>query len=158
MISVLVQFSTVQAALAALPGGPRPLTAAEMAVLLSMAQEAETYIQNRWPTRTGRSRDAWMVMVDGIGLRFDNDTDYAEFVHWQGEGPNPLWDALFDEVLDSVVDPGIALLLDLIAQSRVVPRFGQAPPLRFPRLVMGGARCPSRSRASTSSRRPWREP
>jgi hypothetical protein len=124
VIDLLLQLRSVQNRLRQVAGWERPLTAGEVGILLDIATEAEVYIQTRWPVRTGASRDAWQVRVQGLALRFVNDTDYAEHVHWQGEGPDALWDALYEEVLEEVIDPGILELLDAIDRSQPTQLLG----------------------------------
>lgn len=140
MIDLLLQLRSVEDRLRQVAGYVRVLTPEEVSILIAIAMEAEEYIQNRWPVRTGASRDAWQVRVEGLSLRFINDVDYAEYVHWQGEGPNALWDALYEEVLDNVVDPGIEDLLEVIDRSRPTGGLLSSPSLRrqIARIVGGG--------------------
>jgi len=41
-------------------------------------------IQGAWPSRTGRSRSAWVASIEGLSATLENTVDYSEYVH-QGQ-------------------------------------------------------------------------
>lgn len=125
MIDILVSLNSVADHLRKVAGRLRPLRPDEQSLLLQAASRAENIIKANWPVRTGESRDGWQVLVEGLGLRFVNRVDYAEYVHFSGE-VHTAWAEAFAYVDEWVIDPLVAGLKALITANG-----GERPRSRF---------------------------
>jgi hypothetical protein len=128
MIDYLLTLESVHTHLVTTAGHARPLRAGEVGLLVDAALRAEEMIRREWPVKTGASRDGWRVYVAGLGLRFVNIIDYAEFVHFAGE-VHTAWAEAFSLVDEFIVDPLLVALKAAItrneAQSQQRPAFAQ---------------------------------
>lgn len=148
MIDALVELDSVRAHLVATDGSARPLRPDETLIMLNAAAAAEDMIRDNWPVRTGYSASRWRVYVETLALRFVNDADYAEYVHFAGE-VHTAWAEAFSLVDELIISPLIAALKAAITanarpavasvaqQNRDLSRLGI---IRLVPTTFGGAR------------------
>jgi len=132
VIDAFVRLESVERHLVRVTGSVRALLADERLLLIEAASRAEGMIRDNWPVRTGLSRDSWVVYVEGIGLRFVNDVEYAQYVHFSGE-VHLAWSEAFSLVDEFIVEPLVRALMARISSNHAATqptglgRLGRSP-------------------------------
>lgn len=146
MIYLPIPLNSARAAVIQHHGRERALTAEEVSVVDFYAEMLIGFIQERWPVKTGRSRDAWRHLVNPSGFRLilindasDEYGEYAEFVHYAGN-PIPLVQSMVRDAIALFRD-GLNAALDIAIQRTEINRqSGPGVMLGNLRLLTGGAR------------------
>ena len=87
-------------------GKPRNLTESELMVIQEGRQLILNQFTQTWPVKTGLSKAGWRVKIrtrGALGYLVFNDVDYSSYVFRAGEGPDPLWPKLLNQVENEII-------------------------------------------------------